>query len=496
MKIKILVLFSILVFSSTLLSGQGMIIEPNAYVSVRNGGKLIITDATNGKLRIKSTSAGTGSLLVDNTAGSSLTVPSNNAYVERYLALAQWHYISSPLSNGLSGIFLMDYLRTSDQTATSGWAPYIASTTDPLDVMRGYAVWKPASNAAWQEVFNGNLNNGNLSINIGWLAGDWAGWHLVGNPYPCAIDLTTGVTWNNVESTAWFWNGSAGNYQAWPTNGINTGIYNGGTHPGIVPAMQGFYVHSTNATASLALTNASRVNTAQAFLKSTTDPHLIIRAQGYANSYFDVISVLFNPDATASYDQGYDAYKLYGLTEAPQLYTQINDTNVSCNSLPFGRADITIPMGFSCGVAGNYTLIADSLGTFDSNVAIMLEDLKLSITQSLRSNPVYNFSYATTDNSNRFLLHFDNPYFGISDLQSGPDLLQIYSYENFIYIRKTGTEPLIGKMSVYDLLGRELFTCNLSDALVSKYEVNLNEGYYIVKVISDEFATSKKVFIR
>jgi hypothetical protein len=496
MKIKITILSGILVFCSVILFGQGMIIEPNAYVTVAGGAKLIISDATNGLLTIKSTSAGTGSLVVDATAGSTVSVAAHSI-VERYLTLGQWHYISSPISNGLSGIFDGDYLMTSDPSTSTGWGPFIVPTNVPLDVMRGYAVWKPTSNSAWQEVFTGSLNNGNTSITIGRNGSDpWAGWNLVGNPYPCSIDLSSvGVTWTNVEPTAWFWNGSAANYQAWPTNGIGTGIYNGGTHSGIVPAMQGFYVHATGVTGSVALTNATRVHSAQAFLKSTPDPHLVIRAQGNANTYFDLVSIQFNPDATPAYDEGYDAYKLWGSTDAPQLYTQINDTNVTCNSLPFSKATITIPMGFSCGISGTYTLIADSLGTFDPGISISLEDLHLNIIQDLRTNPVYNFSYATTDNANRFLLLFNNPAYGIPAGQIKTQPLQIYSFENFIFIRKTGTDPLSGKMSVYDPLGRELFSSNLTDVPVSKYDMNLETGYYVVKVVTNESGYSQKVFI-
>jgi hypothetical protein len=496
MKTKILTLSVLLVFSTVLLSGQGMIIQPGAYVSVINGGKLIITGATDGKLTIKSTSAGTGSLLVDNTAGSAVTVPENNAYVERYLAVDQWHYISSPVSNAVSGLFLGDYLKTSDQTTALGWGGYIVPVNVVLDPMRGYAVWKPTVNASWKEVFSGGyLNNGNLSINIGWAAGTWAGWHLVGNPYPCAMNLSTGVTWTNVEATVWFWNGSAGNYQAWPTNGLGTGIYNGGTHSNIVPAMQGFFVHSTNAIASLAFTNATRVNNAEPFLKSTPDPHLVIKATGYINSYFDIVSIQFNPTATPGYNEGCDALKLAGYAEAPQLYTLINDTNVTCNALPFNHSTITVPMGFSCGLSGDYTLIADSLQTFDPAISITLEDLQVRTTQNLRTNPVYEFSYATTDDPKRFLLHFNNPTFGTSEILANTEPVQIYSYGNSVYIRKTGTDPLNGQLFVYDPLGKELYNSNVDDSPLSKYNLSLSTGYYLVKVVTGASVYSKKVFI-
>jgi hypothetical protein len=392
---------------------------------------------------------------------------------------------------------MADYLMTSDQTTSTGWGPYIVSVTESLAVMRGYSVWKPASNSSWQEVFSGNLNNGDLSINVGNVGGTWAGWSLVGNPYPCAIDLSSGgVTWNNVEHTAWFWNGDAGNYQALPSNGIGSGIYNGGTHLSFVPAMQGFFVHSTSGTASLSFTNAVRVHDTEPFLKSSQNPLLVIKVTGNANSYFDEISIQFNPDATAGYDPGYDAYKLSGLNEAPQLYTQIQDIEVTCNSLPFSKADMTVPMGFRCGISGNYTLMAESLESIDPGTAVFLEDLKLDQTQNLRSTPDYNFSYDPADHSNRFLLHFNNTNAVAIREQQNADPLQIYSFENSIYIRKTGTSPLSGKMSVYDPLGKELYTNNLTDNMLSRFEMNLSTGYYVVKVTTEDNFYTQKVVIR
>jgi hypothetical protein len=495
MKAKIYILLVMLLPVINDLSGQGIIIQPGALVAVAGGGKIYLTGTAT--MTIKSTSAGTGTLLVDNAAGSTVSLPANGAKVERYLTTDTWHYISSPVSNALSGTFLNDYLMTSDPSSATGWSSYITSTTAPLVVMRGYAVWKPSSNVT-PESFTGNLNNGSLSLSLARNPADpWAGWNLAGNPYPSPIDLgSAGVSWNQVEHAAWFWNGTAGNYQATVTM---SGIwpYNGGLHSTIVPAMQGFYVHVADTytgTTSLGFDNSVRVTSTQAFLKSTQNPLMVIKAQGYANGYFDLVSVQFNPDATASYDPGFDAYKLSGLTEAPQLYTKIGDTNVSCNSLPFTSSHITIPMGFSCGISGNYTLIADSLRTFESGIGIRLEDLKQSTTQDLRTNPVYNFSYDVSDTPNRFLLHFDNPVFGTRE-QTQEQPLRIYSSGSLIYLRKTGTDALNGTITVYDPLGRELFSGIVEDSPLLKFDLNLNTGYYLVRVITADNLYSQKVLI-
>src|ERR1035437_8759328 len=125
MKTKIVILSCFLIFYTVLLFGQGIIIQPNAYVTIAGGGKLIVSDAKNGLLTLKSNSSGTGSLVVDANAASSVSVAANSN-VELYLTGSNsgtetdlWHLVSSPISNGVSGTFLADYLLSYDETANS-----------------------------------------------------------------------------------------------------------------------------------------------------------------------------------------------------------------------------------------------------------------------------------------------------------------------------------------------------------------------------------------
>ena len=213
------------------------------------------------------------------------------------------------------------------------------------------------------------------------------------------------------------------------------------------------------------------------------------------NTYSDRISVHFNPEATSGYNPGYDAYKLWGLSEAPQLYTRIGDTNVTCNSLPFEKKNMVIPMGFSCGLPGTYTLIADSLGTFENAISISLEDLKLNTTQDLRTNPIYNFTYDTLDDPNRFVLHFDNPYFGVNDSKNIQPM-QIYSFGNTIYIKSQDGNLQEGSVFLYDLIGKELFNGTLSNQVLNRITPGVAEGYYVVKVMTDQGVYTGKVYLK
>jgi hypothetical protein len=481
-----------LTLGAALLTISGVLqVNSGARLSVPSAGQLTVggTTTLGGAecLVLKSDNGGTASFIDNGISGS------GTARVERYLTTDTWHYLSSPISNGLAGIFLNDYLRTSDPTTANGWGSWIQLITTPLEVMRGYACWKPSSNTS-AEAFTGNLNTGNQSISMNRNPADpWAGWHLVGNPYPSSIDLASaGITWNYFEPTAYFWNGSV--YLAYPT----TGGY--GTHSRYAPPEQGFYVHiasTYSGNTTLAMTNVARVHNSQPFLKDSLEIKnaLLLTAQGNANSYFDEITVYFTPDATSGYDPGYDAFKLDGISEAPQLYTRIGSTDVVCNSLPFDQKNMVIPMGFSCGLPGSYSLVASNLGSFDVVVSIHLEDLKLNVTQDLRTNPVYNFTYDVADNSNRFVLHFDNPTVGVAGTNNIQPV-QIYSYGNAIYVQSQDGRLMEGTVFVYNLIGQELFHKSFSGQTLNRIIPNVVEGYYLVRIVTEAGTYNGKVYLK
>jgi len=434
-------------------------------------------------LILQSDATGTASFIDNGISGA------GTAKVERYLTMDAWHYISSPISDATANVFNGDYLMTSDPTTSTGWSGWIVDPTTSLQVMRGYACWKPTSNSAL-ESFSGTLNTGNTTITLNRTASDlWAGWHLVGNPYPSAIDLTTAITWDQFEPTAYFWNGSS--YLAYP---VTAGF---GTHSQVTPAEQGFYVHINGfyeGNSTLTFTNTARIHNGEPFLKDTPiiQNALIVEAVCSANDYSDKISVHLNPDATLGFDPGYDAYKLYGLGEAPQLYTSIGDTSVTCNSLPFTNRKMTLQMGFRCGLPGMFTLIADSLGTFDDSTQVLLEDLKLQTTRDLKINPVYDFIYDTVDDPNRFVLHFKTPTSGGTDPKTIQPI-QIYSNGSSIYIRSTDGKIPAGDVTIYDMTGKEMYRGTLISRSINRITPVIADGYYVVKIVRIDGVYSAKI---
>jgi hypothetical protein len=518
MKTKSCILFLAITFIPLLFFGQGMIIHPGSVVTVKQGAKLTIN---NGDLRIKSTSAtNAGALILDDNVNTAVTLGGTSpgsAKVERYLDYDKWHYISPPISDATINVFLGIYLKKFDETQeneddttyyANNWIYLSNPTTTALNPMQGYAVWNQTGSGSNDYTFTGTLNNGpngspvelNPSpTNSG--SENGYGWNLVGNPYPCIISWGTdgcpvnGWTKTNIDKTIYFWNN--GNYSSFNSAGSGTGT---GSPAGTryIPAMQGFFIHVTTgqATGTLKADNRVRIDTVQSFWKKTEEViYNQLRLKVVGNNLNDDLVVRFIPGSTSGFDSDYDGYKLFGIYEAPQLYSVSPDQiYLTINTLPLITQNLVIPVGFFIGVTGTNTLVASQIDSFEPDVTIFMEDKKENYIQDLRQNPQYIFDSEVSDDPNRFLLHFSDPNVGTDHkvMDSG---IQVYSYGNTLYVRKNGKQPVSGEMILYDPLGKELCKYKLADTELNKITTDLKTGCYIAWLITPDHTIVKVVFI-
>jgi hypothetical protein len=459
---------------------NNLTIEVDGRLTVSAGASL----AVDGDVLIDSDASGTGSFV----NYGSFTV-AGVATVKQFMSGSlDWHLVAVPVNTVESyDVFLNCYLQTWNEV-TGLWEDVQTDTTQAgsqtLNTpMKGYSAAFHGSADKMLE-FSGALNDGAYSIpvtNIGPAVNQ--GWNLVGNPYPSALDVDapSGWTRNGVSHGVAYWDESIENYRYY-----GAGVPgNGGSQ--YVPPMQGFFVKASGGGGNIGVANAARTHTMQNFYKS--DPANTLRLLVQTNDYSDETVIRFMDGAGIDYNEEYDFFKLF-VEDVPQLYSITSASeSLAINALPAIDEDVPVHVGLAPGVNATMSLTASGLETFDSSIPVWLYDRVADVHWNLRENPVYSFAANTGDDENRFSIHFKN-LTGVSV----PDqlMVNIYAYDKQIYVDAgTGNK---GEIIVLNVLGQELARERLTEQL-NVITLPVSNSYVVVKVISDQGISSRKVFV-
>lgn len=469
------------------LAGTGtykMTIPDDSYITV--DGNLNLSDT----LLLKASSSGMASLITNGTVSGSF------AQVEQHIpSQDKWHIISSPVAGAQTSVYNGSYLMKWNEVDTT-WT-FTTSPTDPLNVTQGYFVWSSSAISSPTDVkFDGLLNTGNKTVSglsyttNGYSGGD--GWNLIGNPYPSAIEWTSTWTKSSISATIYVYDGI--NYLTW---NYNLGGY-GTKTDGSIPSTQGFWVKATGSSPSMTIPNSERVHSSQGFYKGTTELNQLFTLRISGNNYSDVMKVGFYKDATYDFDAEYDASKLYGIDEAPQLYTIMKNNKYAVNLLQTFNKKECVPMGVRVGVAGKYIISLDpELIGFDNGIVVYLEDKKFPNTLiNLKTNPEYAVKLNAHEYTKRFVLHFvkeQGPSIFPYKTDNSEENIFIYSDRNKVYVNYQSEVP--ADIEIYDLLGKNVLSEKLQTMQLNNFSVQNGKGYYIVQVISTANAETKKIYL-
>jgi len=269
------------------------------------------------------------------------------------------------------------------------------SLSDPLIPTSGYTVNIPGTELV---DFVGTLNNGSYS-RTGLVRGTQAtaGYQLVGNPYPSAIDynVVQGIS-TGIESALYVFK-SSGQYTGVYTSYVNGASANTGTN--VLPVAQGFFVRvAAGQTAAVNFTNAARLNAPDntLFQRTAADPRprlaLTLRNAAVANQTV----MYFEQGATAGFDTGFDAHYLPA-THGLDLGTDISTEALSINGLPALASTTTVPLHLHAAVAGTYTLAVDELQNLPAGYHAYLRDALTGAYTDLATTPTLPLTLAPTD---------------------------------------------------------------------------------------------------
>jgi len=463
-------------------------IVPEAAITIENGSTLDV----NGDFTLTSDETGYASF-IDN---GMLNV-TGEIKVERFISADKWHYITPPVTDAQADVFTGLWLEYWNEP-TSTWNP-ITSPTEDLLAGKGYKTW--ASSGTTGDVtleFTGTLNTGNFAPAIT-LSGtpEATGWNLVGNDFPSAIDWGTDNNPNNdfvrtnIDNTIYFWTGSQyATYNPSGNGGDGEGV-NGGTQ--YIASMQGFYIHANATSPQLTVPQSSRLHHTQSFRKPQNNNESISLTVS-STTFSDEIIIRVNENATNEFDTQYDAYKLYGIDEAPQLYCSTEYDILSVNNMPMVDSKIDAYIGFIPGTPEIHTIVAAGTNSFDDEVIISLEDTQQDLIIDLKADSSYSYYASPGDNPNRFILHIDAETVNIQHFDKPLENI-IYLSNNKVIVKNTKGNKLIGDIKIFDLLGRLQFNEDLNGNTKQVFEPYLQSGTYIVMISNNIDIQTHKIII-
>ncbi|MEI7527085.1 MAG: T9SS type A sorting domain-containing protein, partial [Mariniphaga sp.] len=485
---------------------KSVIEGPGAKLTLNTGNTI-----TTGSLTLQSNSSGTATF-VDNTTNGGLTVTGTTT-VQQYLPTARNWYISSPVSGATtpSGYTVFQYNEPGDNqdlsvlNSTAYWKGLAQGSS--FTVGRGY-IALPSSGPVTLN-YTGTLNNGTVTTaaltrttNASKL-----GFNLVGNPYCSYLNLATLDTTANIWGSYWLRTRNSGNTAyAFDTYNLTSALgtfLSGKPATSYIPPMQSFWVRvkqgGGSPTISFTNTMRSHINNANNVFRAPSanqQTQQVLYLDVTNGENMDQTILAFNPNASNGLD-AYDSPKMSnGSASIPEIFTSVGSDQLAINGMNSIPYDTEIPIGFTTGTAGTFSIKASQLSNFENGTKIILKDYQDSnnpVITSLSDGSSYTFSsVVTTNNSSRFALIFKAPS---STTGINPETINNlwFSTQNG-QIMINGVNGNGARLEVYNAVGQKVFLGNLTSSN-TPLNTKFAAGTYLVKLSSNGYSLTKKIVI-
>jgi len=228
------------------------------------------------------------------------------------------------------------------------------------------------------------------------------------------------------------------------------------------------------------------------FVKNSEAIPNLLRIKATTALSSDETVVYFRNDATEGFDPEFDAYKLTGGVDAPQLGSITQDgIKLSINALPCVECGRTIPLYFSLNQVSPVTFLATSLESFTGDQPIFLEDLQENKLINLKQNPLYSFTYQPSG-TDRFQLIFLS-YTPVADYS--PEKIIAFFNNGKINIEMPSMQGQKVAINTFDIAGRLMkSTTTILDGVV-QVDAPVVPGIYIIKIHAGNKLFTRKIVV-
>ncbi|MEO5777925.1 MAG: T9SS sorting signal type C domain-containing protein [Flavobacterium sp.] len=376
----------------------------------------------------------------------------------------------------------------------------------------------------------GNTTASQTGINSATVTNLDDNWNLVANPYPSAIDALSFLTDNNnltVNGFVWLWR-----HNSTPTNvtnvfyGSSTSNYDNndyiaynslGSTPagfnGKIAAGQSFFISMVDgaaATQTVIFKNTMRkdkttsaINNNSQFYKNSShadselgnEKHRIWLDLLDVNNQSVTTLIGYATEATVGLDRMFDAAK--NTANEKSIYSLVDNTTliIQGRPVPFDAND-QVAVGINTPTAGDYKIAIGAVdGLFSETTQnIYLEDKLLNVIHDLRQEP-YTFNSVAGIFNDRFVLRYTDATLSNPDLGTLESSVVLAANHGEMTI-KSSIEN-ISEVTVYDVLGRQLFFAKAIDSnnFVTS-NISMSQQTLIVKIkLENGVMISRKIIL-
>lgn len=502
-------------FSSVDGSVMNVVITSTALVTIESTGTVTITGSLSSpgvdNLVIKSTAANaTGSLIYE--------TGTPYATVERYVQEGGWHFVAPATTGVTPQNFNFDENNPTTLSRwnepTRSWVNYSETSTTPLALGNGYVFeWQssPSKSSSTPGIveFKGKLTATELYKTLSYTTtnpdpNNMIGYNMLGNPWASSIKLSDAdvIDIVNVEPTVWIWDEASG-YLQWASVGNPSGNNNSPNemNPAVVAVGQGVAMRALGPGASVRIKPIHRAHNQNAiFWKEAeaeeTEQVPYLKVEVIKDNRSDRAYVTFGENGTTGFESYWDVSKMFGLDTDSYLYLEEDNHKYAKSHLQSlnEAEDRLVNLYFRAGSDGEHRLIADQENL--PNVTVYLEDTELGKLVEFDQNTPYTFNALKGDREDRFVLHFKSVTVPSNTIEDA-EFVSISAFDKAVYIRnKDISKATVGRVNIYDIYGRELYSSASSYESVVRIPVDVNNSYLIVKVSDGKNMVTKKVFIK
>jgi hypothetical protein len=342
---------------------------------------------------------------------------------------------------------------------------------------KGYLVAYSGDYPAGPYAFEGPLLESGVGVTLAYTAdNDWAGWNLIGNPYPSGYNWGAADKASLADAHAYIYVGAADNY-----------VYQEG---GSLAPNQGFFVLADGA-GEFIFDRSLRVH-GGTYTKSNDAPEaLVLQLSNATHADQTTIRILEGTEFIRDFR---DAIKMFSFAaHMPQIYSYTSDQRlVAINSVPHISEEVEFTLGMRIPATGQYTLSVNDISGVFSSGDLYLQDLSTGAVHNLGQNPEYGFMAEQGDDPARFLITFAQP---TNVPVIGESLVNIYTWGRTLYVNFS-EEDSNRLLQVFDLSGRLVMSHKLNYGLNHTQQLSVEQGVYIVRISSPAGIATQRVFIK